>query len=62
MPTAYPFPHVARIALSFLVSVKRVDSVPRIVEVQPWERAEISPSPYSGSFLTSQSPRCTDWI
>lgn len=32
MPTAYPFPHVARIALSFLVSVKRVDSVPRIGE------------------------------
>ena len=44
MPTTYPFPHVARIALSFLVSVKRVDSVPRIVEVQPWKLARLNDS------------------
>lgn len=39
MPSAHPIPSLASIALSFLISVKRVDRLPHEVTVFPWERA-----------------------
>lgn len=39
MPSAHPIPSVASLSLALFISSKRVQRLPRIVEVQPWERA-----------------------
>lgn len=36
---------IARIALSLWTSSRKVERLPRVLEVQPWERAEIVPCP-----------------
>ncbi len=37
--TSYPFPTVSRLALSLYASARRVERLPRIVEVTPHEMA-----------------------
>lgn len=39
MPSAHPIPSVASLSLALFISSKRVQRLPRIVEVLPSERA-----------------------
>lgn len=68
MPSSYPFPSLAALCLSLYTSDRHVERLPVIVEVQPWERAEIVPHPISLdpvirahaclSALADRSPYC----
>jgi hypothetical protein len=40
---------IARIALSLWTSARKVERLPRVLEVHPWEHAEIVPFPPLGS-------------
>ena len=44
MPSYYPFPSIASLSLSMLLTVKRGDRLARIVEVYPCEHARINDS------------------
>lgn len=39
MPSAYPFPSIASLTLSMMLTVKRVDTLARETVINPWERA-----------------------
>lgn len=48
MPTSYPFPTVARLALSLYASARKVERLPMIVEHSPYAHVEIVPMPTIG--------------
>jgi len=52
--TAYPFPTVSRLALSLYASARRVERLPRIVEVTPHELACL--------VVTSSAYRAGDYL
>jgi hypothetical protein len=44
MPSAYPFPSLATLALSLWASDRKLELLPRTLEVQPWEHARLNDS------------------
>lgn len=56
MPSNYPFPSVAALALSMMISGKTVDRLAKVTEIQPWEICKIAgwdasqSNPHKGTF------------
>lgn len=59
MPTSFPFPTLARLALSLYASARKIERLPTILEVQPWQRAEIVPMPAHLNWGSYLSPMLT---
>jgi hypothetical protein len=47
MPSSHPIPSFAALSLSFLISMKHVDRLPKETTVFPWETCEIVKVPAS---------------
>jgi hypothetical protein len=41
MPSSYPFPSVAALGLSMIITVKKIDRVAVPIEFHPWERVSL---------------------
>lgn len=48
--TAYPFPTVARIALSLYASTRKVERLPTVTVYEPSQIVEIAPRPFGQMF------------
>lgn len=48
--TAYPFPTVARLALSLYASARKIESLPRVTVYEPSQIVEIAPRPFGQMF------------
>lgn len=44
MPSAHPIPSLASLALSLYASFRKVERLPRITTVHPWEHARLNDS------------------
>ena len=55
----YPFPTVARLALSMYASGKRIERLPRVIEYAPTEYVEIAHCDRVSSIVASRHPMQT---